>query len=227
MKESVFIISIILNLMMLPAFIYIVIKKYKQITSPNPEDLRRKCKVDVFSILKNESNDIVFIGDSQIERCHWNELFDNNRIKNRGIGGDNVKGLLSRIDQVVEDKPSKIFIMIGINNILVKDNVEQIVSSYRQIVNKINNDSPKTQIYIHSVLPGNNSIWPYKKIDNEKVRSINLKLSQFNDCFYINLYSHLVESNNELNPIYTTDGLHLNGKAYIKWKNLVGDIVSL
>ena len=83
------------------------------------------------------------------------------------------------------------------------------------------------KIYVHSILPGNTSIWPYKKIDNEKVRSINLKLSQFNDCFYINLYSHLVESNNELNPIYTTDGLHLNGKAYIKWKNLVGDIVSL
>src|SRR6185437_11511668 len=48
---------------------------------------------EVFNILPNDSNEIVFMGDSHIMLGQVQELFQNNHVKNRGIGGDVTKGI--------------------------------------------------------------------------------------------------------------------------------------
>ena len=52
------------------------------------------------------------------------------------------------MDAVVKGKPAKIFIPIGINDISRGIEVEIIVQNMKQIVEKIQNESPKTKIYI-------------------------------------------------------------------------------
>lgn len=111
-------ISIIFNIIGAGIILYVGMMKYRQITSPNATDLRRENKKDVFSVLNNEYNDIIFLGDNYIERCHWSELLNNCRIRNRGIGGENVKGLLSRIEDITRIQPAQIFIMVGLNDII-------------------------------------------------------------------------------------------------------------
>jgi lysophospholipase L1-like esterase len=35
------------------------------------------------------------------------------------------------------------------------------------------------------------------------------------------LYSHLADSQNQLDDRYTLDGVHLNGQAYLVWKEVI------
>ena len=51
----------------------------------------------LFEVLPIHSNDIVFLGNSITDGCEWAELFDNPRIKNRGISADRTGWMLSLI----------------------------------------------------------------------------------------------------------------------------------
>ena len=51
------------------------------------------------------------------------------------------------LETVLKDKPAKIFILIGINDISRGIEVETIVQNMKRIVEKIQNESPKTKIY--------------------------------------------------------------------------------
>ena len=74
-------------------------------------------KVSHFRTLPNTKGEIIFLGNSITDYCEWSELFQNSKIKNRGISGDVTDGVLERLDEVTESKPSKIFLMIGINDL--------------------------------------------------------------------------------------------------------------
>jgi lysophospholipase L1-like esterase len=38
---------------------------------------------------------------------------------------------------------------------------------------------------------------------------------------YIDLHSYFLDSNNELDAQYTSDGVHLNGQGYLIWKRII------
>ncbi|RDH51763.1 G-D-S-L family lipolytic protein, partial [Mastigocladus laminosus WC112] len=38
---------------------------------------------------------------------------------------------------------------------------------------------------------------------------------------YIDLFSHLLDSENQLDSRYTKNGLHLNGEAYLVYKSVI------
>ena len=73
-----------------------------------------------FENLPNTQDEIIFLGNSITDGCEWSELFQDLRIKNRGISGDITEGVLQRLKEVTESKPSKVFIMIGVNDISKK-----------------------------------------------------------------------------------------------------------
>jgi hypothetical protein len=59
---------------------------------------------------------IIFLGDSITEKMDWQELFSSNNIINRGICSDTISGVINRLDSILQVKPSKVFLMIGIND---------------------------------------------------------------------------------------------------------------
>lgn len=179
----------------------------------------------LFEIIPQSPNDIVFLGDSLIERCVWTELLENPNIKNRGIGGDSLYGMLQRLDQVTTNSPKKIFLMIGINDVLSNQKLEEIVRKYRLVLAKIKQSTPKTEVYIQSVLPGNSRF--SKPVDNNLVFRLNEELKILAEEFnyqYIDLYSFFT-IDNELAYQYTNDGLHLNGEGYAVWKEIIKNYV--
>jgi len=208
------------NVFAICLFGYLVVKNLRKIGIEPAEDVRRENKVDIFSNFAVDSSNIVFVGDSHIERCHWYEAFEDCNVLNRGIGGDNSKGLLDRIHYISESKPKKIFIMIGINDVIKGVPVDVTVSNVTKIVKEIKKDSENSQIYLHSVIPANNSVWKHGAVDNEKVVGINQAYSQIPDCEYIDLCQILVE-NNEVKAEYTADGVHLSGLGYRLWKSAI------
>ncbi|HRN58259.1 MAG TPA: sialate O-acetylesterase, partial [Agriterribacter sp.] len=67
--------------------------------------------------LPQTKNDILFVGNSITDGNEWNELFDNSKMKNRGISGDISAGVIHRIDEIANRKPGKVFLMIGVNDL--------------------------------------------------------------------------------------------------------------
>ena len=108
-----------------------------------------------FESLPDSDNEIIFLGDSITDWCQWSELFPNSNIKNRGIGGDRVDGILQRLPEVVSSLPDKIFLMVGVNDLSWGVDIQEIVRSYERVIQKISENTPGTTIYVQSVLPVN------------------------------------------------------------------------
>ncbi len=188
-------------------------------------------KVTLFESLPNDSNEIVFLGNSITDGCEWSELFDDLRIKNRGISGDVTLGVLDRLYEVTESHPLQIFIMIGVNDLAAGISQDTIFSRYERIIKRVKSSSPKTELFVQSVLPVNPE---FKKFSNHvnktnQIIELNKKLKKLCKNYklsYIDLYSSFKIEGNKLNPKYTNDGLHLTGKGYLLWKSLVEGYIS-
>jgi len=185
-------------------------------------------KARMYSILPNESNEIIFLGDSITDRCEWFELFSNPNVRNRGLSGDKTSGVLDRLSEITESKPSKVFIMIGVNDLRHDVSDSTIKTSYSNIIQKIQSDSPNTKIILQSVLPVNNDIGD-SKTTNQKVNELNnfiKELAVSFDLQFVDINSKLQNKSGQLDAKYSEDGLHINGAAYLVWKSVIEDYVN-
>ncbi len=177
-----------------------------------------------FQILSRSGSSILFLGDSLTDECEWTELFEDPRIRNRGISGDTTDGILARLSQVIKHYPEKIFLMIGINDLLNEGKSPvQISQNYRIILASIQRETPATQVFIQSVLPINNQLYGMP-LDSAKVTELNAYLQELAKEFsfsYIDLFTHLSDRQGQLDARYTLDGVHLIGPAYLLWKTAI------
>ena len=183
-------------------------------------------RATLFETLNVTSDDILFIGNSITDGAEWFELFDNPKVKNRGISGDTTYGVYDRISTLLKGHPQKIFLMIGINNVPLGEDAQTIARGIYKIVNKIKLESPTTKIYLQSVLPvnpdlnmfnGHTSRWKMIPDINKAIKNI----AESENIEYIDLYSHFVNNEGKLDLKYTNDGLHLLGQGYLLWKDIV------
>ena len=182
-------------------------------------------KVSLFEVLPLPcKNKLVFLGDSLTEQGEWSELFNKPDILNRGISGDTTDGLLRRIDQVIASKPSTIFLMIGINDILNEKKPASIIAeNYTKILNKIKSLDPKITVIVQSILPINANLFP-RRVDTTVIVSLNSQLQELAQEFffpYLDLYSKFSNEQDQLDSKYTLDGVHLTGQGYLLWKEVI------
>ena len=183
-------------------------------------------KVTLFRLLPDEKNEIIFLGNSITDIGEWTEIWHNIKVKNRGISGDNTFGVLARLDEVLSSKPAKIFIMIGINDISKETPDSIIVENYKKIIARVKTESPKTKLYVQSILPTNNEFNDFKRHQNkdEHIQFVNKKLQEIcvaEKLFYVDLYNSFLNEQGKLDKKYTNDGLHINGYGYMKWKEVL------
>lgn len=183
-------------------------------------------KVTLFEQLPNTQNEIIWLGDSITDGNEWAELFADQRMKNRGISGDVTDGVLYRLNELTESKPMQIFIMIGVNDLANGVSVDTVLNNYSKIVDRIQKASPGTEIYIQSILPVNDDFDHFTSHNKlgEQINTTNKRLESLAEkrgMAYINLYDEMSRADGKLNPEYTEDGLHLNGKGYVAWKSVV------
>jgi len=179
-------------------------------------------KKEHFESLPNTENEIIFLGNSITDNSEWWELFSDTHVKNRGIGGDDTDGILERLDEVTESSPSKIFIMIGTNDLSNGKSVEYIVENYRKIIACIKHSTPDTKIYIQSILPTDDAVhYTRRNADIIRINELLKQIASENRLVYIDLFTLFRLENDKLNPAYSIDGLHLNGKGYLVWKDAI------
>jgi lysophospholipase L1-like esterase len=181
-------------------------------------------KSELFKSFPNSKKDIIFLGNSITAGVDWMELLGNPRARNRGISGDITFGVLQRLDEVTEGQPAKVFVLIGINDISrnIPDNV--ILDNYKKIVTRIKSASPRTKVYIQTLMPVNNTFTQHKNHYNkdEHIKAVNdgLKaLAQEEHVTLVDLHPHFLDSEGRMNKEYTEDGLHLNAEGYKVWRD--------
>jgi len=181
----------------------------------------------LFELLPDTKNELIFLGNSITDGSEWSELIQNPKAKNRGISGDTSEGVLFRLYQVTRVQPAKVFLLIGINDLSKNISPDTVYLNICKIVSQISTKSPKTKIYVQSILPVNNTFktfgshtsrTPQVKDLNERLKNICPKLG----ATYVDLFSELKNPNDDmLNPMYTNDGLHLMGEGYMAWVKVI------
>lgn len=179
-------------------------------------------KRSLYESLPNTKREVIFLGNSITDTAEWAELLRNRRVKNRGISGDTSFGVLARLDEVTASKPAKIFLMIGINDLSRGIPDSLITRNFERIVRCIRQASPRTTVYLQSVLPTNGSFPQFARHQGktEHIRVLNDALKRLATeprQHYVDLHPYLADSSGQLDSRYTNDGLHLNGAGYVRW----------
>ena len=217
-------ISILLNVLFIGLFISMIYKRggidyiKKRMVGKSEEhgydNDFYKMRKSIFQIMPIDSNSIYFVGTSITGNCDWSELFSNSHFKNRGIGGDLISGVANRIDEVLNSKPKKIFLEIGINDLEQQRTVPEIIVDISKLINHIKKVSPATQLYVESLLRTYKSYYRANS-DITKINNSLIEIAKSNEVVYIDINSCLKNSNGELDNQYSFDGFHLNGKGYL------------
>ena len=187
-------------------------------------DIHYQHRVALFNSLKIKQGSKVFIGDSITEQCIWNELFGDNRLINRGIGGDITEKVLNRLDFLDGTKPSTVFLMIGTNDLGQNKPLDEIINNYQKIIQELSKKLPDAVIYMQSVLPINQNLFFMKRdyYTNENIDLLNVMIQKLvkENVRYLELNKFFKDKNGNLDIKYSSDGLHLNGDGYQKWKDI-------
>ncbi|UCE79336.1 MAG: hypothetical protein JSV13_01505 [Nitrospiraceae bacterium] len=167
---------------------------------------------------------LLFIGDSLIEFFDWEQRFPEHIVYNRGIAGETVGDLLSRLDRVMNsiEQPDRIFIMTGINNLAMGDG--GFVSLYQRVLERIRKIWPHTHVYIHSLLP---VLFPM--ISNDEIIEVNDKLKKIakeEDVEYINIHATFLDGKERPIAAYLLeDGVHVSDEGYKAWSDVIEQII--
>ncbi|TWJ03194.1 lysophospholipase L1-like esterase [Mucilaginibacter frigoritolerans] len=165
---------------------------------------------------------VIFLGNSITEMGNWKKATGDTTVINRGIGGDITYGVLKRLKDITDRQPSKVFLLIGINDI-GKDIPEAVIADNDlKIVKEIHAQCPQTRIYVESVLPVNSTVnnFPQHYDKEEHVLALN-KLLRANaaagNYTYVDIFHLFADANGRLKSEYTYEGLHLKPPAYDIW----------
>src|SRR5699024_8444190 len=85
--------------------------------------------------------------------------------------------------------------------------------------------SPSTRVFVQSIFPvSKNSKFSGHAKNRREIASINEHLKENAEKLkytYVNVFDVLKKDEDELNPDYSNDGLHLTGPGYMAWKDKV------
>lgn len=184
----------------------------------------------------NRQNTILFLGDSLTYNYKLNEFFEEYKTFNSGISGNKTTDILNDLEnRVYKYNSTKVFLLIGINDLKTGISNDEVLNNIEIIIKKIKENSKDTIIYVESLYPISDEkdkknikkIVP--KTDNNEIKETNKKLNELCKKYnikYINVYDKLLNDKGSLKKDYTTDGLHLNDLGYFKVTKVLEKYVS-
>ena len=173
---------------------------------------------DIFEHLPINKGDIVFIGDSLTEEFPVTEMFQNLKVKNRGIGYTTSSDIKSRFKNIASIQPDKIFLQVGLNDLRSGIAPQTVFENFKAMASSV---LPETKLIVQTLLP--NGPEPLIKLI-EAYNSVLADYCKEKNITIVNLYP-LFFYNGFLNKAYTYDGTHLNGAGYLVWFRAIQDLV--
>ena len=177
-----------------------------------------------FELSRIQHAEIVFLGNSITYGGNWSELVGREKVVNRGIGGDNLPGMLNRLHQVLRLHPKICFVMAGINDLYTDAPVEEVFRRYVRLIDTLRAHSitPVIQSTLHV-----NPKWKRTEEINPQVRLLNQMLVQYaadHSLTFVDLNT-MLSVDGVLKDEYTTDGVHLTPAAYAVWRDTIEPVL--
>jgi lysophospholipase L1-like esterase len=176
--------------------------------------------------LQKASNVSILAGDSLSLWFPENLLPRDQIWLNQGISGETSQGLMRRLGLWKGLEPKRVFVMIGINDLLKGTSSEQVLKNQRTILQQLRQAHPQAAIVVQSVLPhgGSRATWEGRaklaRIPNGQIIDLNRQLAAIakaEGVHYLDLNPLFTDSKGLLRQDLTTDGLHLNPQGYLVW----------
>ena len=157
----------------------------------------------------------LFLGDSLTDYFDLETYFPGQPVVNSGIAGNTTDQILASMKTRVYDyNPSKIFLLIGTNDLRDGKAQEAVVQNVEKIIEEIQTNRKQAEI----LYPVNGSVSSAVGVrSNEAIQNINAQLEKYckkKNLTYIDMYSKLQDEQGNLQTQYTVDGLHLNDEGY-------------
>ncbi|MGE7774813.1 GDSL-type esterase/lipase family protein [Chitinophaga sp. NPDC101104] len=161
-------------------------------------------------------HDVVFLGNSITEMGgDWEKRLGKPGIRNRGIGGDISAGVLQRLGEIVFARPAAVFLLIGINDLMFTEiTPEKLSENILEIASRLHRQSPKTKIFIQTILPTNRKDLASKISETNRLISAHQRPGKF---ILVDLHALFADGHDLMKKELTTDGVHLNEQGYAVW----------
>ena len=213
----VFLVMILLVMIILLCYLFV---KYNDL-----KKVKTKEKVVTKTVEEKVVDDnYLFLGDSITDFYDLDKYYEDLPVVNSGINGNRTTDILNDMkNRVYRYNPSKVFLLIGVNDYLDDKSDDEIVNNIKKIIELIMENRPYAKIYLESIYPVNKtdndkiSLSMVSSRDNDQITEINKKLKQYCDekkITYIDLYSRLADDEGNLKLDYTKEGLHLSDEGY-------------
>ncbi len=158
--------------------------------------------------------DVVMIGDSLTAGGNWAARFPALKIANAGEDSDTALKILARLDAILGTRPSRAFIMVGINDIYNGVPVDRIVARYARIVQAL--QARDVAVTIQSTVECEAAVCGSRLA---RVRVLNVRLEALArelGAGFLDLNTTL-SGPDGLRPEFSRDGVHINAAGYRAW----------
>ena len=166
---------------------------------------------------------VLFAGDSLTEGGDWARYFPDIETANHGVGWDTSDGLHLRTEVISENRPDKIFIMIGTNDLAYNRSPAQIAETVRMLVTSLQGSERQARIYLQSVLPREAAAGANIAAINAAYKAIANDLGRVT---FVDLTPAFAAPDGTLRADLTYDGLHLNQAGYEVWLGEIKGLVT-
>jgi lysophospholipase L1-like esterase len=185
--------------------------------------LRERARGDLFHALATGAGThpgAVVVGDSLTERGEWSELLDR-PVANRGVAGDTVAAVRARLGDIAALEPRLVFVAVGINDLLAGASPEVLAARHAQLIGELRERLPRARIVVESLLPiRDEQVARDAELTRATVRRANelcRRGAADAGVDWLDLHARLADPAGELDPRYSSDGLHLSGAGYRAW----------
>ena len=169
---------------------------------------------------------IVFVGSSSIRM--WSSLkndFPGLPVVNRGFGGSELADSVNFAERIILPyEPREVVIYAGANDLANGKSPEIAFGDFVALYGKIHEHLPNTKVVFIATAP-NPSRW--KIVD--KMRKFNALVEDYcrqRDVIFVDVFSLMLGPDGKPKPdIYRDDGLHMNAKGYVIWKEALAPYV--
>lgn len=172
--------------------------------------------------LKEKFKDDLFLGDSITKGLKSYNMLTDEQICAKV--GNTTKQVSKMVDNLPSSKnPNRIFIMCGVNDV-GSLSPQQFSENYSELIKKVKDKFPNSQIYIQAVLPVSHTSERDKVyLSNSKINEYNselTKISKDENVGFINTAS-IVKGNEYY---HEQDGIHFKSSFYPVWLNYLYNI---
>jgi lysophospholipase L1-like esterase len=170
---------------------------------------------------------LVFVGSSSIRM--WETLeadFPGLPVLNRGFGGSELSDAVRFADRIVTPyKPRVVVLYAGDNDLAAGKTPAQVSADFRSFVAIVRRKLPETRIAFVAIKP---SLARLSIID--KARETNQLIRDYvrgdDKLAYVDVFAPMLDASGKpRQELFLEDGLHMNAKGYVIWRDLIFPIL--